>query len=73
VLARTINGYPAGDLTRDDVLDDLTLYGGICSAHFHWENKLNYYNAVDIDIPAVVRVFSAENYSAPWSCTERAL
>ena len=73
MLARTINGYPAGELTRDDVLDDVTLYGGNFSAHFHWENKLNFYNAVDIDIPAVVRVFSAENYSAPWSWTERAL
>ena len=26
VLGRTINGHPAGDLTRDDVLDDFTLY-----------------------------------------------
>ena len=26
VLGRTIDGHPAGDLTRDDVLDDITLY-----------------------------------------------
>jgi pimeloyl-ACP methyl ester carboxylesterase len=26
VLGRTINGHTAGDLTRDDVLDDITLY-----------------------------------------------
>ena len=26
VLGRTINGHPAGDLTRDDVLDNITLY-----------------------------------------------
>jgi hypothetical protein len=30
VLGRTINGYPAGDLTRDDVLDDFTLYWLTC-------------------------------------------
>ena len=26
VLGRTINGHSAGDLTRDDVLDNITLY-----------------------------------------------
>jgi pimeloyl-ACP methyl ester carboxylesterase len=76
VLGRTINGHSAGDLTRDDVLDDITLYWvtntGISSARLYWENKLNLYNAADVAIPAAVSVFPGESYQAPRSWTERA-
>jgi pimeloyl-ACP methyl ester carboxylesterase len=76
VLGRTINGHSAGDLTRDDVLDDITLYWvtntGISSGRLYWENKLNLYNAADVSIPAAVSVFPGENYQAPRSWTERA-
>ena len=76
VLGRTINGHPAGDLTRDDVLDDITLYWltntAISSARFYWENKVSVYNAVNVTIPAAVSVFPGENYEAPRSWTERA-
>ena len=76
VLGHTINGHPAGDLTRDDVLDDFTLYWltntAISSARFYWENKFNLYNAADVGIPAAVSVFPGENYQAPRSWTERA-
>ena len=76
VLGRTINGHPAGDLTRDDVLDNITLYWltntGVSSARFYWESKLNLYNAVNVVIPAAVSVFPGENYQAPRSWAERA-
>ena len=76
VLGRTVNGHSAGDLTRDDVLDDITLYWvtntGISSARLYWENKLNLYNAADVSIPAAVSVFPGESYQAPRSWTERA-
>ena len=76
VLGRTINGHPAGDLTRDDVLDDITLYWltntAISSARLYWENKVGLYNAVNVSIPAAVSVFPGENYEAPRSWTERA-
>ena len=76
VLGRTINGHSAGDLTRDDVLDDITLYWltntAISAARFYWENHLNLYNAADVSIPAAVSVFPGENYQAPRSWTERA-
>jgi len=43
VLGHTVNGHPAGDLTRDDVLDNITLYWltntAISSARLYWENK----------------------------------
>ena len=76
VLGRTINGYSAGDLTRDDVLDDFTLYWltntAISAARFYWELHLNLYNAANVSIPAAVSVFPGENYQAPRSWTERA-
>jgi pimeloyl-ACP methyl ester carboxylesterase len=76
VLGRAINGHSAGDLTRDDVLDDFTLYWltntAVSSARFYWELHLNLYNAADVDIPAAVSVFPGENYQAPRSWTERA-
>jgi pimeloyl-ACP methyl ester carboxylesterase len=76
VAGRTINGHSAGDLTRDDVLDDVTLYWvtntGISSGRLYWENKLNLYVAADVSIPAAVTVFPGENYEAPRSWAERA-
>jgi pimeloyl-ACP methyl ester carboxylesterase len=76
VLGRTINGHPAGDLTRDDVLDDFTLYWltntAISAARYYWESHINLYNAADVSIPAAVTVFPGENYHAPRSWVERA-
>ena len=76
VLGRTINGHPAGDLTRDDVLDDFTLYWltntAISAARFYWESHFSLYNAADVSIPAAFSVFPGENYRAPRSWTERA-
>jgi pimeloyl-ACP methyl ester carboxylesterase len=76
IAGHTINGHSAGDLTRDDVLDDITLYWvtntGISSGRLYWENKLNLYAAADVSIPAAVTVFPGENYEAPRSWAERA-
>jgi pimeloyl-ACP methyl ester carboxylesterase len=76
VLGHTINGHPAGDVTRDDVLDDITLYWltntAISSARLYWENRVGLYNAVNVSIPAAVTVFPGENYEAPRSWAERA-
>ena len=75
-LGRTIDGHTAGDLTRDDVLDDVTLYWltntAISAARFYWESHINLYNAADVAIPAAVTVFPGENYEAPQSWAERA-
>jgi pimeloyl-ACP methyl ester carboxylesterase len=76
MLGRTVNGHPAGDLTRDDVLDDFTLYWltntAVSAARYYWESHINLYNAADVSIPAAVSVFPGENYQAPRSWTERA-
>jgi pimeloyl-ACP methyl ester carboxylesterase len=76
VLGRTINGHPADGLTRDDVLDNITLYWltntAVSSARFYWDTHFNLYNAANVAIPAAVSVFPGENYQAPRSWAERA-
>ena len=76
VLGRTVNGYSAGDLTLDDVLDDITLYWltntGVSSGRIYWENKINLYVAANVPIPAAITVFPGENYQAPRSWAEKA-
>ena len=76
VLGRTVNGHSAGDLTRDNVLDDITLYWltntAVSAARFYWESHINLYNAADLSFPTAVSVFPGENYQAPRSWTERA-
>ena len=77
VLGHTSAGHPAGDLTRDDILDNITLYWltntGVSSARIYWENKRNLYNAGwNFTTPAAVTVFPGESYQAPRSWAERA-
>ena len=76
MLGRTVNGHPAGDVTRDDVLDDITLYWltntAISAARFYWELHFSLYNAANVSIPVAVGVFPGENYQAPRSWTEGA-
>jgi pimeloyl-ACP methyl ester carboxylesterase len=75
VLGRTINGHAAGDLTRDDVLDNITLYWltntAISSARLYWENKINLYLPANVSIPAAITVFPGESFQAPRSWAER--
>ncbi|MBV8390051.1 MAG: epoxide hydrolase [Mucilaginibacter sp.] len=68
-------------LTKDDMLDDITLYWltntGTSGARLYWENNNNNFNAVEqrtseITIPVAVTVFPGEIYQAPKSWTERA-
>lgn len=76
VSGRTVDGHSAGDLTRDDVLDDITVYWltntGISSGRLYWETHFSLYNAANVAIPAAVTVFPGENYQAPRSWCERA-
>ena len=76
VLGRTVNGHPADNLTRDDIIDNITLYWltntAISAARLYWDTHFNLYNAANLAIPAAVSVFPGENYRAPRSWTERA-
>jgi pimeloyl-ACP methyl ester carboxylesterase len=75
LIARVFKGESAG-LTRDDILDNITLYWvtntAISSARLYWENKLQFFQPKKVSIPVAVSVFPDEIYAAPRSWTERA-
>ena len=65
-----------GELTRDEVLDNITLYWltntGVSASRLYWEYKGGFFNAKGVSIPVAVSVFPSEQYQAPRSWTERA-
>jgi pimeloyl-ACP methyl ester carboxylesterase len=74
-------GVPERSLSRDEMLDDITLYwltnSAVSSARLYWENNNNNFSAAaqrtaEIAIPVAVTVFPGEIYRAPRSWTERA-
>jgi pimeloyl-ACP methyl ester carboxylesterase len=64
------------DLTRDDILDNITLFWltntGVSSARLYWENKLAFFAVKGVKVPVGVSTFADEIYRAPRSWTERA-
>ena len=75
LIARVFDGKTEG-LTRDDVLDNITLYWltntAISSARLYWENKLPFFDVKNVTIPVAVSAFPDELYQAPRSWAERA-
>jgi pimeloyl-ACP methyl ester carboxylesterase len=75
LMTRVFDGQSEG-LTRDDVLDNITLYWltntGISSARLYWENKLAFFAPKHVAIPVAVSVFPDELYQCPRSWAERA-
>ena len=70
-----VDGEPFGALTRDDILDNITLSWltntGVSSARLYTEFKGGFFHDLSIDIPTAVSVFPEEIYQAPRSWTER--
>jgi pimeloyl-ACP methyl ester carboxylesterase len=75
MIAPAFFGHPGG-LSRDDVLDNITMYWltktAISSARLYWENKLGFFNVVGVTIPVGVSAFPHEIYTAPRSWSEKA-
>jgi pimeloyl-ACP methyl ester carboxylesterase len=73
-LGRTASD--TGELTRDEVLDNFTLYWltntGVSSSRLYWEYKGGFFNVKGVSIPVAVSVFPSEQYPAPRSWTEAA-
>jgi len=71
-----IDGEPYGALTRDDILDNITLSWltntGVSCARLYQEYKGAFFNDYKISVPTAVSVFPEEVYQAPRSWTERA-
>jgi pimeloyl-ACP methyl ester carboxylesterase len=75
LIARAFDGEPTG-LTRDDVLDNVTLFWltntAISSGRLYWENKLPFFQPANFSIPVAVSAFPDELYPAPRSWVEKA-
>src|SRR3979490_466540 len=75
LIARVFDGKPEG-LTRDDILDNATLYWltntTISSARLYWESKLAFFTPKNVPVPVAVTAFPNELYQAPRSWTEKA-
>ena len=75
LISRAFAGQPEG-LTRDDVLDNITITWltntALSGARLYWENKLAFFDAKGVKIPVAVSVFPDELYPTPRSWAERA-
>jgi pimeloyl-ACP methyl ester carboxylesterase len=75
-IADAFAGHPVGNLTRDEVLDNITYYWltntGVSSGRLYWENTYGFFDAKGVTLPAAVTIFPKEIYQAPRSWAERA-
>jgi len=82
LIARAFKGQQGG-LTRDDILDNITLYWltntGVSTSRLYWEaahnvpsRKLAFFTPTGVNIPVAVSAFPDELYTAPKSWTEKA-
>jgi pimeloyl-ACP methyl ester carboxylesterase len=75
LISRSFNGVPEG-LSRDDVLDNITLYWltntGVSAARLYWENKLGFFAPKGVKIPVAVSAFPDELFQTPRSWAEQA-
>ena len=75
LIARVFDGHDEG-LTRDDVLDNITLFWltntGISAARLYWESKLSFFEPKGVSIPVAVSIFPDEIDAVPRSWAERA-
>ena len=75
LITRVFDGVPEG-LTRDDILDNVTLYWltntAVSSARLYWEYKGGFFDVRNVTIPVAVSAFPDEIYQAPRSWAEKA-
>ncbi|NEN05899.1 epoxide hydrolase [Diaminobutyricibacter tongyongensis] len=75
-IVRAFDGSPVDGLTRDEVLDNITMTWltntGMSSGRLYWENTLGFFDIKGVTVPAAVSVFPNELYQAPRSWTEKA-
>jgi pimeloyl-ACP methyl ester carboxylesterase len=75
VAALTRSTSTTDELTRDEVLDNITWYWltntGVSASRLYWEYKGGFFNTKGVSIPVAVSVFPSEQYQAPRSWTEQ--
>jgi pimeloyl-ACP methyl ester carboxylesterase len=69
LVERVLRGTLDSALTRDDLLDNITLYWltntGVSSGRLYWENKADFFDAKPLTIPFAISVFPDELYQGP--------
>lgn len=74
-LAHAFEGSPDGSLTREEFMNNITLYWltntGTSAARLYWENARGVYKG-DVSVPVAFTVFPGELWHAPRSWVERA-
>ncbi|ACT02235.1 epoxide hydrolase family protein [Paenibacillus sp. JDR-2] len=75
LMSNAFRGKPGG-LSRDDILDDISLYWltntAISSARLYWENKYPFFGVKGVKLPVAISVFPDELYEAPLSWSKQA-
>jgi pimeloyl-ACP methyl ester carboxylesterase len=75
LIARVFDGQDEG-LTRDDVLDNITLYWltntGVSSGRLYRENTVGFFDPKGVSVPVAVSVFPDELYQVPRRWAEEA-
>jgi pimeloyl-ACP methyl ester carboxylesterase len=75
LMSRVFDGATEG-LTRDDILDNITLYWltntAVSSARLYWESKLPFFAPKGVELPTGVSAYPDEIYTAPESWTRKA-
>ena len=65
-----------GELTREEILDNITLYWltntGVSASRLYWEYRGGFFNTKGVSIPVAMTVFPSEQYQAPRSWAEKA-
>jgi pimeloyl-ACP methyl ester carboxylesterase len=75
LITRVFDGAHEG-LTREDILDNITLYWltntAVSSARLYWESKLAFFQPKGVELPMGVSAFPDEIYTAPESWARKA-
>jgi pimeloyl-ACP methyl ester carboxylesterase len=81
-ISQAFNGLPVGELTRDTILDNITLYWltntATSAARLYWENRgrsplvAAVQKTDEISLPVAITVFPGEIYRAPETWAHRA-
>jgi pimeloyl-ACP methyl ester carboxylesterase len=75
LMTRVFDGQSEG-LTRDDILDNITLYWltntAVSSARLYWESKLAFFSPKGVTLPVAISAYPDELYQCPRSWAEKA-
>jgi pimeloyl-ACP methyl ester carboxylesterase len=71
-----VDERPVDNLTRDEVLDNITLYWltntGVSASRLYWENELGFFDIKGVTVPTAVSIFPNEIYRASRAWAEQA-